>query len=124
MSRHQAREKALQHLFQLDVNKQSLMEEIESLKNDSTNSFYVNLLTGVLQEIENIDEILANHLENWTIDRIAAVEKTVLRIAIYEIKYMDDVPSSVSINEAVELAKKYGDEKSGKFVNGVLAKLI
>ena len=68
--------------------------------------------------------MLKEHLTNLTIDRIALVEKTILRIAIYEIKHVDDVPTAVSINEAVELAHKYGDEKSGKFINGVLAKLI
>lgn|SRR5690625_1603030 len=124
MNRHQAREKALQTLFQLDVNRQALVNELEHIEKDETNSFYVNLLSGVIKEVDKVDEILSNYLENWTIDRIAAVEKTILRIAIYEIKFIDDIPTNVSINEAVELAKKYGDDNSGKFVNGVLAKII
>lgn len=63
-------------------------------------------------------------MENWTIDRIASIERTVLRMSVYEIEYLDDIPISVTINEAVELANKYGDENSGKFVNGVLSKII
>lgn len=124
MNRHQMREKALQMLFQLDVNKQDLLDQLRDLQKDQNNAYYVELITGVIDHVKQIDEILDEHLENWTLDRIAAVEKTILRIAIYEMKFIDDVPMNVTINEAVELAKTYGDEKSGQFVNGVLAKII
>jgi len=125
MNRSIAREKAMQVLFQLDVNNSEPAEAIQSfLGEEEGNYFLTGLVEGVTQNQGGIDAIIVKHLENWTIDRIAAVEKTILRIATYEIHYMEDIPESVSINEAVELAKKYGDEQSGKFVNGVLSKII
>lgn len=125
MNRRQAREKAMQILFQVDMNEDqdfqmSMSEFIGENKNDP---FFKKLLEGVLQHRQEIDQMISNHLENWTIDRIASVEKTVLRIAFFEMHYLDDIPKGVSINEAVELAKKFGDEKSGSFVNGVLSKI-
>ncbi|WP_163969960.1 transcription antitermination factor NusB [Oceanobacillus halotolerans] len=124
MNRHTARENAFKILFQLDMNDDQL-EEIE----DDTDSIQVDdygskLVQGVREKREELDETISTHLEKWTINRIASVEKTVLRISLYEIKYLDDVPTNVSINEAVELANRYGEEKSGKFVNGVLSKII
>ncbi|WP_174616349.1 transcription antitermination factor NusB [Virgibacillus ihumii] len=125
MKRHAAREQALQILFQLDVNnndpKQAMEDHLETLEIDE---FLMTLVQGVAAHKEKIDNTIADHLDNWSIDRIASVEKTILRIAIYEIKYEDDIPAGVSINEAVELANVYGDEKSGKFVNGVLSNII
>lgn len=125
MKRHTAREKAFQILFQIDLNEQDPIQALANYKETGeTDSFLENLVQGVVEQKENVDEIISNHLENWTIQRIASVEKTILRIATYEIKYIEDIPTNVSINEAVELANKYGDEKSGKFVNGVLSKII
>lgn len=86
--------------------------------------FLQMLVLGVVKEKQAIDEIISRHLEKWSLQRLPSVEKTVLRIATYELKYMEDIPENVSINEAVNLAKMYGDEKSGKFVNGVLSKII
>lgn len=125
MKRHTAREKAFQLLFQMDVNDMDPNEALRE-QNDATeiDSFLAGLVLGVVEHKETVDEFISNHLENWTIQRIASVEKTILRIATYEITYLEDVPTNVSINEAVELANKYGDEKSGKFVNGVLSKII
>lgn len=122
MNRRQAREKALQTLFQLDINDEQLEELLANAGNKT--SFYLQLLRGVSTHYEAIDQKIAQNLDHWSIDRIALVEKTVLRIAIYEILYMDEVPKSVSVNEAVEIAKKFGDDQSGKFVNGVLSKII
>ncbi|GAA0602731.1 transcription antitermination factor NusB [Virgibacillus siamensis] len=125
MKRHAAREKALQILFQLDMNdndpKQAVEDHPETLELDE---FLMTLVQGVATHKVTIDQTIAGHLDNWSIDRIASVEKTILRIAVYEIKYEDDIPVGVSINEAVELANVYGDEKSGKFVNGVLSSII
>lgn len=125
MKRHTAREKAFQLLFQMDLNELDLNEALHE-QNDAEkiDSFLEGLVRGVVENKEAVDEFISNHLENWTIQRIASVEKTILRIATYEITYLEDIPTNVSINEAVELANKYGDEKSGKFVNGVLSKII
>lgn len=118
MDRHKAREEAFKLLFQIDINEDS------SLHHEQMNSFTNKLTSGVISNKENIDSEIKEHLVNWSFDRLALVEKTILRIATYEMMYLDDIPVGVSINEAVELAHKYGDEKSGKFVNGVLSKII
>lgn len=124
MNRHAAREKALQILFQLDMNdkhpEQAIEEQLESLEVDA---YLKSLVEGVAEYKSKIDQTIAEHLENWTIDRIASVEKTILRMAVFECHYRKDIPVNVSINEAVELAHLYGDEKSGKFVNGVLSRI-
>lgn len=125
MKRTTAREKAMQILFQLEINDIDPVQAIENHLGDTkSDAFLTKLVLGVEENNEVIDDIIIQHLENWTIDRIASVERTVLRLATYEINFIDNIPESVSINEAVELAKKYADEKSGKFVNGVLSKII
>lgn len=125
MNRRTAREKAMQVLFQLNMNESNPKEAIHNFIGDKeVNQLLYTLVEGVTEKNDEIDKIISNHLENWSLDRVAIVERTILKIAIYEIKYIDDIPENVSINEAVELAKKFGDETSGKFVNGVLSKIL
>lgn len=125
MNRHTAREKAFQTLFQLDINANDPMQAMEHLlETTEGDPFLTTLVKGVAAYKTDIDNTIIANLENWTIERIASVEKTILRIATYEINYLEDVPVNVSINEAIELANQYGDEKSGKFVNGVLSKIL
>ncbi|MGP4107312.1 transcription antitermination factor NusB [Virgibacillus sp. L01] len=125
MNRHSAREKAFQVLFQLGINDNNPDKAVEEhLETAEIDAFLMSLVKGVTENKAALDDVISMNLENWTIDRIASVEKTILRIAILEINYIDDIPTNVSINEAVELANMYGDEKSGKFVNGVLSKII
>ena len=125
MKRREAREKAFQFLFQIDINNNEPVTAIrEFLEEQGQDDFLQSLIEGVTERKVEIDETIRTHLENWTLDRLAAVERTILRIATYEIRYIDDIPPNVSINEAVELGKIYGDEKSGKFVNGVLSNVI
>ncbi|MEW9674572.1 transcription antitermination factor NusB [Lentibacillus sp. L22] len=121
MKRHAAREKAFQILFQLDINEINPKHVAEEqVKQDA---FLEKLVSGVINHKTEIDSVITNHLEKWSITRIATVERTILRIATYELRYLDDMPAKVSINEAVELAHTYGDDKSGKFVNGVLSRI-
>ena len=75
-----------------------------------------------MQNKEEIDETLKEKLENWSLDRLPKIERTVLRLAVYELLFNEDVPEKVVMNEAIELCKTFGDEKSGRFVNGVLSK--
>ncbi|HLS36440.1 MAG TPA: transcription antitermination factor NusB [Bacillota bacterium] len=125
MKRRTAREYALKILFSMDINFKEPEEAIQDfLQTKESDPFLNKLVKGVYSHLEQIDHVISSHLENWTIDRIATVEKTILRIAVYEIEYEDDIPKEVSINEAIEIAKKYSDEKSGKFINGVLSKLL
>ncbi len=125
MNRHKAREKAFQTLFQLDMNEEEVSLAMESLKEEERKDVFLSMLIeGVITYKETIDLKIAENLENWSLDRIAAVERTILRLAVYELLYMEDIPPNVSINEAVELAHTFGDEQSGKFINGVLSKVI
>ncbi|GAB3052218.1 transcription antitermination factor NusB [Virgibacillus ainsalahensis] len=125
MNRHTAREKAFQILFQLDINDNDPMTAIEEfLETEENDPFLTKLVKDVTNFKSQIDNIISEKLENWSLDRIASVEKTILRIATYEIKYKEDIPTNVSINEAIELGNLYGDEKSGKFINGVLSRII
>jgi len=126
MNRHQARERAFQILFQLDLNEMEPKQAIREFfaeGREMEDPFLAKLIEGVSEHKENIDRIVSEQLVNWSFDRIATAEKTILRIAVYEMKYLEDIPKNVSINEAVELANTFGDEKSGKFVNGVLSKI-
>lgn len=124
MKRRTAREKALQALFQMDISKIDAKEALENVLNGKEgNEFLEDLVEGTSQHIEVIDDIISQHLERWTIDRLAKVDLNILRIGTYELIYKDDVPDNVVINEAIEIGKKYGDEKSGKFINGVLNKI-
>ncbi|MCK4777622.1 MAG: transcription antitermination factor NusB [Actinomycetia bacterium] len=82
--------------------------------------FAVKLISGTLENLNDIDSIIEKHLIHWVISRISYVDHSILRIAIYEIIYIESVPMKVTINEAIELGKNYGTPKSGKFINGVL----
>ncbi|MRH43168.1 transcription antitermination factor NusB [Aquibacillus halophilus] len=128
MKRRIAREKAFQILFQMDINniepKDAIEHVLEEHGENEMDSFLTQMVYGVTEHRIKIDEKISDHLEKWTISRLASVEKTLLRIAAYEMFYGGDTPQGVAINEAVELANKYGDEKSGKFINGVLSKMI
>jgi len=117
MKRHEAREEAFKILFALDIN------EIE-INIDNDDPYLENVTRGVIENLENIDLLISTNLENWSLERLPYAERTILRIATYELKYLEDIPTNVSINEAIELAHKYGDDKSGQFINGVLSKII
>ena len=122
VKRREAREKAVQTLFQLDNIELPLDEAITYVMKEQENTFYESLVRGTTSNLEEIDEKIKGHLENWSLDRLPKIERTVLRLAVYELLFNDDVPDRVAINEAIELCKTFGDEKSGRFVNGVLSK--
>ena len=82
------------------------------------------LVTGTAENISEVDEVIKKYLQKWTIDRLANVDRNLLRISVYELLYCgDEVPPNVVIDEAIEIAKVYGDEQSSKFINGVLSKV-
>lgn len=122
MKRHEAREKALQTLFQLDGTELTIAEAIEHVMDGETDQFYQLLVEGTNNKQQEIDEKLKGHLENWSLERLPKVERTILRMAVFELDYMDDAPNRVVMNEAIELSKTFGDDKSSRFVNGVLSK--
>ena len=121
MSRRLAREKALQMLFQMDVGhspletaKMTLEEETDMSPLDK--SFALNLVQGTRNCLGELDQYINKYSTEWDIERLANVDKNLIRMALYEIKYLSDIPPSVSINEAIELAKVFGSEESGKFI--------
>ncbi|ATH92336.1 antitermination protein NusB [Bacillus glycinifermentans] len=124
MKRRTAREKALQSLFQIDVSdiepKEAMAHALDGLESDA---FFEQLVYGVLENKEKIDEMITRHLVNWKLDRLANVDRAILRLSAYEMAFVDDIPASVSMNEAIELAKQFGDDKSAKFINGVLSNI-
>ena len=122
MKRHEAREKELQVLFQLDNTDLTVEEAMGHIKGQPTNAFYEKIVTGTAEHLEEIDATLEQHLEKWSLARLPKIERTVLRLAVYELLYMPETPKRVVLNEAIELCKTFGDDSSSKFVNGVLSK--
>lgn len=122
MKRREAREKALQTLFQLENTGLTVEDAKSHVLEGNSDSFYEQLVVGTTEYLSQIDESLVSHLENWSLSRLPKIERTVLRLAVYELLFMKDAPAKVIMNEAIELCKTFGDEKSSKFVNGVLSK--
>ncbi|KRG15652.1 transcription antitermination factor NusB [Lederbergia galactosidilytica] len=123
MKRRTAREKALQALFQMNISGIEADEAIENvLEDESKDPFLQQLVEGTIQHLPEIDAEIQKHLENWTLDRLAKVDITILRIGMYELLFNQEIPENVAINEAIEIAKIFGDDRSGKFINGILSK--
>lgn len=124
MKRRTAREKALQTLFQIDVSNIDPKDTItHALDEQESDPFFEELVFGVLEQKDKLDDMISQHLVNWKLDRIANVDRAILRLSVYEMVYQEDIPVSVSMNEAIELAKLFGDDKAPKFVNGVLSNI-
>ncbi len=130
MSRRLAREAAFKALFQVDIGrcrvKQALIRSLEDYKfNEEEEQFVEELLTGTVGNCESLDQIIKKHLVKWELERISAVDRNLLRLALFEIIYRPDIPPAVSINEALELAKKYGSTgEAVGFINGVLDRAV
>lgn len=125
--RSRARRQALQILYQSDITGESIEEILGcatySVEDGEPDDFCRDLVAGVGEHLEEIDGVLGEVSEHWVVSRMPFVDRNILRLSTFEIFYGGDVPASVSINEAVELAKTYGGEDSSKFVNGVLGKI-
>lgn len=129
MTRSKIRENVFKMLFRAEFHYADDMKEQldlfdEELENPSESElFYINSKSkGILEHIDEIDALINEKSTGWKTSRMAKVDLSIIRIAVYEIKYEDDIPFKVSVNEAVELAKKYGADESPAFVNGILAK--
>ena len=152
-NRRLARERALQFLFQHDINPPEAVEEdLERFWESQTSAaiaedhqpatwgkqieptpptpedsevrkFGDPLIRGVLEKLSELDSVIEEQTRNWNFDRIAKVDRNILRLAIYEMLHRDDIPPVVSINEAIDIAKKFSTENSGRFVNGILDKV-
>jgi len=139
MRRRLARELAVQSLYQMEMNGAEAAEAVaitvEEAQTDDEAGLtrtkdtiapeeIKELVDGTVSRKAQIDELLSDYLKGWQIDRLSRVDREILRLAAYEMVYRDDVPPKVVVNEAIELAKHFGTEESGKFVNGVLGKMI
>ncbi len=123
--RRKSRELALQVLYQIDTSHQNVRDALDLFwKNfeslERSREFSERLVKGVWQYKDKIDSIVERYSENWRLTRISRVDRNILRLAIFELLYCNDIPSKVSINEAIDLGKKFGSEKSGSFINGIL----
>lgn len=130
MNRTEARDMAFKFLYQVEVQKENnedvvnLFLENNEIENKEARKYILNIAKGVNENLENINELIKKHLkQDWKIERISKVTLAILKLAIYEIVY-EKIPFKVVINEAVELAKKYGEESSSAFVNGILASVV
>lgn len=127
--RRQAREAAAQFLYQFDLNGGELEEALalfwqtQHELSTAAKTFAEELIRGCMTHKAAIDEKIQKYTEHWELPRIAAVDRNILRLAIYEMVHRDDIPPIVSINEAVDIAKKFSTRESGAFVNGILDKL-
>ena len=128
-SRRKARILAFQALFSRDFNNNSVTELIrfdwmdeERLKNydDETLTFAKLLIIGTLENLDAIDSAIKKQLQSWDFNRIVKVELAILRLSVYSILYQKDIPSTVTINEAVDIAKDYGSDEAFRFINGIL----
>jgi transcription antitermination protein NusB len=123
--RHQGRELALKALYRIDICGGASSDDLTALfesfpAEESARRFAVQLMEGVRREQSTLDKHLADALEHWSVKRLSRVDHNIMRIALYELLRMEDIPARVTIDEAIELAKCYGDIQSGRFVNGVL----
>jgi len=126
--RTRARELALQALYQLDIQGDDFASEVGSFLADEetdneTVEFALGLVRGVVAEREALDKAIADVAQNWDIARMAVVDRNVLRMASFELLFRDEIPPKVSINEAIELGKRFSTKNSGAFINGILDRI-
>ncbi|MDD5032304.1 MAG: transcription antitermination factor NusB [Patescibacteria group bacterium] len=127
-NRHLARTIAMQSLFMWDFNGRQSKDFDSIIKSNFSyfapsfddNGFVKNLIKGVVGNLSEIDKIIVKYATEWPLDQITIVDRNILRIGVYELVMAEDIPPKVAINEAIEIAKTFGGESSGKFVNGVL----
>ncbi|MBF0491089.1 MAG: transcription antitermination factor NusB [Candidatus Omnitrophica bacterium] len=124
-----AREHALKILYQVEITHRELdlilldYWKMEDVTDEEVMAYAKIIVAGVLKEIKTLDDKIAYYATNWQLKRMAVIDRNVMRIGLFELQYTTDIPPKVAINESVELAKKYGDLESSKFVNGILDKI-
>lgn len=126
--RTKARELALKFLYQIDITKEDLSQALESFWHEHrltrpVKEFTARIILGTTANLARIDGVIGKYARNWQLKRMAVIDRNILRLGCFELLFLEDIPPRVSINEAVELAKKYGDVDSGKFVNGILDRI-
>ena len=123
--RRRSRELAMQALFYMDMSKNDSQEMVKLFRDNFAHSknvlpFFLKLVNGVIDNRSEIDYIIEQFSSNWKIGRMSCVDRNIMRLAVYELRFCKDIPSKVSINEAIDIGKKFGTEESGAFINGIL----
>ena len=126
--RRKSRECALQVLFQLNITKQEAIKALSQFQehfssDGEADEFLKRLVLGVLEHRQELDRLIEQYSENWRLDRINIIERNILRMALFEILYCEEIPPKVTINEAIDLGKRYGSGDSGGFINGILDRI-
>jgi len=127
ITRRRSRESAIILLYQTDLLNKDIMDILnnEKLFGKKYDDFTISLVLGVCKNKKEIDDIIKKVVKNWAIERIAIIDRNILRVAIYEMVYIEDIPLKVSVDEAIEIAKKLGQKKdTPKFINGILGKIL
>ena len=124
-TRRVSREQALQALFYMDMHRDPVDDPVEKFcssfsQDQPTEPFFRRLVEGVRENRSTIDTVIEQFSSNWKLSRMSCVDRNVLRIAVFELLYCDDIPPKVSINEAIDVGKRFGTEDSGGFINGIL----
>ncbi|MEW6614921.1 MAG: transcription antitermination factor NusB [Thermodesulfobacteriota bacterium] len=127
-NRRKSRELALQILYQIDISRENARDALDlfwqNFKGlERSREFTEKLVEGVYNHKEEIDRLIEECSENWRLKRMSRVDRSILRLAIFELFYCKDVPAKVTLNEAIDLGKKFGSEKSGSFINGILDRI-
>lgn len=128
MGRRVSRESAMKLLYQLEFQKEYVDEQINEVVEDNNlkgkdKEYFLDVIEGVHKNFQAINEAIEEYAKGWEIKRMSRVDLSILRLAIYELKFREDIPINVLINEAVELAKKYSGKEASAFINGILGKL-
>lgn len=128
LSRRVAREKVVQALYQMDMTGVSADEAISSVLGDNVSQIPVDFIQDLVRGTENhqadIDRVISSFLQGWTLGRLSYVDRSILRMAVYELMYRSDIPEKVTLNEAIELSKSFSTEESSRFINGVLSNIL
>jgi N utilization substance protein B len=126
--RRRSREFALQVLYQLEIKKEDVLQAMGQLgahfsPGGKEDEFSKRIVLGVTEHLQEIDRLIEERSEHWRLDRMTIIDRNILRIAIFELLYCDEVPPKVTLNEAIDLGKRYGSEESGGFINGILDRI-
>jgi len=126
--RRKSRESALQVLYQLNITKQDAATALARfqehfLSHGKADDFLKRLVLGVLEHFPQLDRLIEQYSENWRLDRIDMIDRNILRMALFELLYCQEIPPRVTINEAIDLGKRFGSEDSGSFINGILDRI-
>jgi len=126
--RRRSREFALQALYQFEINLQDVHHALDHVRKNASpriddQEFTGRIVMGVREHLREIDHLIENYSEHWQFDRITIVDRNILRMAIFELLYCKEIPPKVTINEAIDLGKRYGSDDSGGFINGILDRI-